>query len=537
MNIAQHVEEGSRQAPQRPAILFEGRSISYAELDLQAARAAAVLRDCGVGCGDRVALLLPNIPNWVVCYLAVQRLGAIAVSVNTHLKAPEIAFILSDSGARVLLTSAALYPQAALDELPRVRHVLLAEGERAGVPSLDALAAQAEPAGPAREMRPDDPAALVYTSGTTGVPKGALLSHNNVVQNMRAKRRYMGVRPDDRLLLFLPLYHCFGQNAVLNAALASGATVVLQRQFEPAQTRRALLEDGVTMFFGVPTTFIMLLGQLSPQDMRGVRYCLSAAAVLPRAVEERWHERFGLVVHQGYGLTESSPFASYNHPERYRPGSIGVPIDGVEMKIVSPEDGRELPPGQVGEIVIRGHNVMLGYWNRPSDTAAAIRDGWLHTGDMGRVDDEGCFYIEDRLKDMINVGGLKVYPAEVEHVLLRHPAVAEAAVYGAPDPVLGEQVRAQVVLRAGYRATPDELGALCRAAVAGFKVPTQIVLVDALPKSPVGKVLKRVLRDGQAARPAAAPDPDLLQAELGQLSDGELAQRLEEELAQLRAGS
>jgi long-chain acyl-CoA synthetase len=399
------------------------------------------------------------------------------VSVNPSLSDEEIRFILKDSGATQVIRDADSW-----------------RGTGQPAPEVEAL-----------EMAPDDPAVIVYTSGTTGFPKGATLSHGNVVFAMQAKRRYLGIRPEDRLILFLPLFHCFGQNAILNAGLCAGATLVLQRAFDKDRVLHSIARDGVTMLCAVPANCLVLLDAATPAQMQGVRYCMSAAAPLPLEVETRWQARFGQPIYQGYGLTETSPFASYNHERAHRPGSIGSPIEGVQMAVVDVGDGHFLPPGQAGEIVVKGPNVMLGYWNRPDETREAIRDGWFHTGDIGRIDAEGYFSIEDRLKDMAIVGGYNVYPAEVENALYHHGAVAEAAAYGVPDPVLGERVRAAVVLKPDAAVTEAELIARCRASLAEYKLPTAIEFVEALPKCRAGKVRKRVLRDAHRAAQPAPP--------------------------------
>jgi long-chain acyl-CoA synthetase len=335
---------------------------------------------------------------------------------------------------------------------------------------------------------------LLYTSGTTGLPKGATLTHGNVVFNDYACAHHMGVRPGDRLTLFLPLFHVFGQNAIMNAAFTAGATVVLHRRFVPDQILASIARHRATMFFAVPTIFIALLDMdLARHDLSSIRYEFSAAATMPQEVSRRWSERFGRPVFEGYGLTECSPFASYNHDFRHRIGSVGTAVENVELRILD-EDGHEVERGAWGEICIQGPGVMKGYWGRPEDTARAIRRGWLRSGDIGTMDDEGYVFIVDRVKDMINVSGFKVWPAEVEHALYRHPAVLEAAVYGVSDPVKGEAVRAAIILKAGATATAAEIVAFCREHLAVYKAPASVEFVRELPKSATGKILKRVLR-------------------------------------------
>ncbi|GIV97559.1 MAG: long-chain-fatty-acid--CoA ligase [Herpetosiphonaceae bacterium] len=495
MNIAQHVERAQRLFPDKTALIFEQQSWTYTELNAHANRVANLLRGLGVGQGDRVALMLPNIPAFVFTYLGVQKIGAIAVSINTMLKSSEVKFILSDCGAEVLVTTGELRAQVPDDQLPDLRHVIVAEGSAANALSLDELMARASDQAQAVERERDDPAAILYTSGTTGFPKGATLSQGNLIFNSYAKNFYCGMRPEDRLLLFLPLFHCFGQNAVMNSAFNACATLILHRSFVPDQVLASIARDKPTMFFGVPTIFILMLSRaIPPAELSSLRYYFSAAAPLPVEIAQQWYETYGIVINEGYGLTETSPFACYNHPFKYKLGSVGMPIGNVELRVID-EDGREVSTGELGELIIRGPNVMLGYWNRPVETAQVLRNGWFYTGDIGRVDEQGYVYIVDRSKDMINVSGLKVYPVEVENVLYGHPAVAEAAVYGISDPIMGEMVKAKIVLKAGQSATVGELMAFCHQQLATFKVPRKIEFVTSLPKNATGKILKRVLRE------------------------------------------
>ena len=494
MNIAQHVERGRSFFPDKAALIYEDRSITYADLDQLANRVANGLLSLGVGYGDRVALLLPNIPEFVTAYLGIQKIGAIVVSLNVQLTENELRFMLVDCAAKVVITTDALCPNVPQNDLPALQHLVIAEGDPGKAISLDELMAKASATCRAVNMNRDDQAAIVYSSGTTGFPKGVTLSHGNVISNAYAKNHYCGMRPDDRVLLFLPLYHCFGQNAILNSGLNACSTIVIQRSFDPERVLRTLGDKHITMLFGIPTVFILLLEKASVADLRSVAYCFSAAAMMPETIARQWHEKFGIYIHEGYGLSESSPFASYNHQLAYKYGSIGSPIENVEMKIIDLDSGQEVDVGETGEIVIRGPNVMLGYWQRPEDTAQVIRDGWLHSGDIGKTDELGYFYLVDRLKDMINVAGLKVYPAEVEQVIAEHFAVSEVAVYGLPDPVKGEQVQASIVLKTGQNASAEDIFAYCRGLIANFKIPTSLEFVDALPKNPTGKVLRRALR-------------------------------------------
>jgi long-chain acyl-CoA synthetase len=498
MNVAQNLERSARLFPENVAIRFEERAITYRELEAEASRAAHGLAGLGVGAGDRVALFLPNVPAFAVAYLAAQKVGAVAVSINASLKTEEIRYLLADSGAAVVFTTAALLPELAPARaaLPSLREVVVCEGEAPGTRTLAELGDASAGRFPAREMERDDPAAILYTSGTTGKQKGAVLSHGNVVSNVHATCHCVGSRPGDRHALFLPLFHCFGQDFILNASLASAGTVLLHRRFDAEATPALLRAQGMTHLYAVPAIYIYLLNAgLSPADLPDLRYCFSAAATMPVEVARRWQERFGLPVYEGYGLTETSPFAAYNHEYAHRPGSIGTPIENVEMKVVDPADAA-VADGTWGEICIRGPNVMLGYFNRPDDSAEALRGGWFHTGDIGYRDEDGFFYLVDRVKDMINAAGFKVWPREVEEVLYAHPCVKECAVVGLADAVKGETVAAFIVPREGSAATEAEVEAFCRARMASYKVPRRIEFVDAVPKSPTGKILKRVLRDG-----------------------------------------
>jgi long-chain acyl-CoA synthetase len=494
MNVAQHIERAAAWFPDHAAILFEGRALSYRELNDQANRLANALRAHGVRRGDRVALYLPNIPAFAVCYAAALKAGAVAVSINSIFKSDEVKYIVDDSGARVLFTVGELLANVPHADCPALERLVVCEGDAQGHPTLDQWIAGGSPGGRAPDLDRDEPAVLLYTSGTTGFPKGATLTHGNVVFNDYACAHHMGLRQTDRLMLFLPLFHVFGQNAIMNAAFAACATVVLHRRFVPDQVLDSIQRERATMFFAVPTIFITLLAMDLPRwDLASIRYDFSAAATMPQEISRRWTERFGRPVFEGYGLTECSPFACYNHDFRHKFGSVGTAVENVELKILD-EDGHELPRGEWGEICIQGPGVMKGYWRRPDDTAAAIRRGWLRSGDIGTMDDEGYVFIVDRVKDMINVAGFKVWPAEVEQVLYRHPAVREVAIYGVSDPVKGEAVRAAIVLRDGAAVTGEEIIAFCRERMAVYKAPAAVELVRELPKSATGKILKRVLR-------------------------------------------
>ena len=502
MNIAQHLERAARHFPDRPALVFEGRAITYAALQERVDRTAHALRALGLARGDRVGLFLPNIPEFAIAYLAIQKVGGIAVSANVMLTPTELGYLLQDSGARVLFTGAALVNS--WQPLASDLQVIVCEGEVPGYPTLQALTADPAEPFPAVEMAPDDPAAILYTSGTTGKQKGATLSHGNLVSNAFAGVHVQGITPDDRLLLFLPLFHVFGQNAILNTSLAAGAAVVLQRRFDPRETLATIERDRVTMFFAVPTIYIALLNAgVDPAPLASVHYYFSAAATMPVEIANRWRATHGRPIMEGYGLTETAPFASYNHIWQHKPGSVGTPIENVEVKVLDPDDN-DLAPGTWGEICIKGPNVMLGYWNRAEESAQALRGGWFHSGDIGYMDADGYIFLVDRVKDMINSAGFKIWPREVEEVLFAHPAIAECAVVGLSDDLKGEIPAVFVVLRDGADLTADELEAFCRQQLATYKIPRRIEFVASLPKNATGKILKRALRDApeDVGRPA-----------------------------------
>jgi long-chain acyl-CoA synthetase len=486
MNIAQSLERSARQHGGRTALVFKGRRWTFAELDAAASRLASGLRGLGLKAGDRIGLHLPNSPAFVATYYAANKIGVIPLALNVTYATDEIAYIVGDAEAATVITAEPVAAQLPPPErMPSVRHVIR-----------DVLALDGDPALRAMDLSRDDTCAILYTSATTGRPKGVMLTHANVVSNVEATNHHLRMTPDDVGLCALPLFHCFGQNFIMNALLNCGATLVLQERFVLEEFLAAVADHKVTLLYAVPTMYILMLasGGLQGRDLSSLRLCFSAAASLPAEAERQWKERTGHDIHQGYGLTECSPFASYNHDRAFRPGSIGTPIRDVEMKVADPATGKELPDGELGELLIKGPNVMKGYFRNPGATAEALRDGWLHSGDIGYRDSDGYFFIVDRVKDMINVAGFKVFPREVEEVLFQHPAVKEVAVIGTPDPVRGEAVKAFVVLKEGAAADADALRALCRGKIASYKVPEAVEFIPALPKNPTGKILKKELR-------------------------------------------
>ncbi|MCA9110479.1 MAG: AMP-binding protein [Planctomycetaceae bacterium] len=496
MNICEHLTRTSRIFPRNVAIRFEGVSYTYERLDQMSSMASESLLNAGVQPGDRVALMLSNVPAFFVWYYAAMRIGAIVVSISTRSAIPEAVGLLEDCSTKCLVTNKDR--QLALKgKMPGSVTATIATSDVGDECNGQTLSQHENRNRTWFEASPDDPAVILYTSGTTGYSKGATLSHRNVHSNVCAFNHLCGMQPHDRMLLAVPLFHCFGQNALMNSALNVGATLVLQRAFDLNETKRLIREERVTQLYGVPMMFQLLLKRCEPGDLDPVNYCFSAAATLPLQVSQQWQEKFDMPINEGYGLTETSPFASYNHRLHFVPGSIGTPIDSVEMKVVDTETGETCPNGELGEIAIRGPNVMLGYWNRDAETEKVLRDGWFHSGDVGRVDEAGYFSIVDRVKDMITVGGLKVFPAEVERVLRNHSAVKDVAVVGIEEKVFGEQVVAFVVLEDHAEARSHALPLIeeyAREQLANYKVPRIIVQIDELPRNPSGKVLKRELR-------------------------------------------
>ncbi len=486
MNLARILDEAAGAHPQRPAVRLDELMMTYAQLDDLSARAAAWLRERGIAPGDRVGVMLPNVAQFPVLYYGVLRAGGTVVPMNPLLRSREVEHYLGDSGASLVLAAPAAAAEAGAGAA--------AVGAQAVTVDADLLTeiAACPPSAETAARADDDTAVILYTSGTTGTPKGAELTHANLYRNATVtKSTLLDLRPDDVIMGCLPLFHAFGQTCALNAAVTAGACLTLITRFDAATALKVIERDRVTVFEGVPTMYVaMLHAGAGVADTSSLRVGISGGAALPVEVLRGFERVFGTPVLEGYGLSETSPVATFNTLRQRRAGSIGVPIAGVEVKLVA-EDGTEVPAGEVGEIAIRGHNVMKGYWQRPDASMAAIRDGWFHTGDMARRDEDGFSFIVDRKKDMIIRGGFNVYPREIEEVLYEHPAVLEAAVLGTPHPTHGEEVVAAVALRPGAAATPDELRDYVKARVAPYKYPRRVWFVDALPKGPTGKVQKR----------------------------------------------
>jgi long-chain acyl-CoA synthetase len=489
LNLASLLTESAERTPDSPAIRLGEVELSYGELDERSARFASLLREKGVKEGDRVGVMLPNVPDFPVAYYGVLRAGAVVVPMNVLLKRREIAFYLEDSGAKLLLAWHGFAEEARGGAADADAEMI--EVEPAAFAS---LLAEHEPAPGLVDTAEDETAVILYTSGTTGKPKGAELTHMNLFRNADVSSRTTSeIGQGDVVLGALPLFHSFGQTVSMNASLKVGACLTLVPRFDPGEALETMQRDGVTHFYGVPTMYGALLHHPEREsfDTSALRICITGGASMPVEVLHGFEDAFGAKVMEGYGLSETSPVACSNHPDRERKaGSIGTPIEGVEMQLVD-EDDNPVAQGEVGEVVIRGHNIMKGYWQRPEETADAMRGGWFHSGDMARTDEDGYFYIVDRKKDLIIRGGYNVYPREVEEVLYEHPKIREAAVVGVPHDEWGEEIGAAVVLHEGEELAPEEICAYVKDQIAAYKYPRIVWFLDDLPKGPTGKILKR----------------------------------------------
>ena len=488
-NLAKNLTDTTRAHGGRIAVRVDNAAMTYRALDDASARVAGLLHERGLKPGDRIGIMMPNVAEVPVVYYGVLRAGGVVVPMNPLLKAREVAYYLGDSGAGLVFAWHSFADQARGGADQVNAESVVVDGD-----SFPGLLAAAAPDFRVVDRGDEDTAVILYTSGTTGHPKGAELTHGNLISNTDVTRTdIVGARPDDVIFGGLPLFHVFGQTVALNVAVAAGACLTLLPRFDAEHALRIIADHGVTVFEGVPTMYVALLHQpnRADYDTSTLRMCISGGAALPVEVLRGFEEAYGVSVLEGYGLSETSPVASFNHPNReHKPGSIGTPIRDVEIRLVDGED-HDVPQGEVGEIIIRGPNVMKGYWQRPEATAEAVRDGWFHTGDLARVDEEGFLFIVDRKKDLIIRGGYNVYPREIEEVLYEHPAVAEAAVIGLPHPALGEEVAAAVALKPGAAVTAAELRDYVKSQVAAYKYPRHVWIVDALPKGATGKIQKR----------------------------------------------
>lgn len=490
LSLATILAEPARRTPDKLALVQGDLRLTYAQLWEDARRYGASLADHGIGPGDRVALLAPNVADFVRAYFGILACGGVVVPVPTLLIAEEAAYIVGHSGARAVLHEAGF------------ADVGIEAAESVGVPAwnVEGFANDVEPLRTFAARQAEDTAVILYTSGTTGRTKGALLTHLNLVMN--ATVNAFDVNPfmrDDVVMGCLPLFHTFGQTVSMNSTFRVGATLLLQPRFNAAKAIEVMRNEGATLFFGVPTMFVQLLEASSQVNaLPKLRECISGGASLPVAVLERFEQTFGTTIFEGYGLSETSPTATVNqHWFGAKAGTVGHAIWGVEVEIADETiDGRIelLPDGRLGEIVIRGHNVFAGYLDNPEATALALVDGWFRTGDIGQKDADGFITIVDRKKDLIIRGGFNVYPREVEEVLMRHPAIAQVAVIGVPDEQCGEEVCAVVIPNEGESLDVEALVEWARERLGRHKYPRRIEVLDALPMGPSHKVLKRELR-------------------------------------------
>ncbi len=503
-NLACMLRESAKAHPDKAAILYDGGSISYAELDMLSDRFAVGLREHGLSPRDAIGLQLPNIPQFVIAYFGILKAGCVVVPMNVLLKAPETAYQLGNSHARALITWAGIADEGAkataavgIAEL----FVVNTPGTptaTVGHPAETLLDNDPSLVAPYEQGDPGDTAVIVYTSGTTGTPKGAELTHFQLLMNAEIPGRLFGVREDDVVVVALPLFHVFGLSSQLNVCVRFAATMSLVVRFDPAKVIEVIRRDRVTIFEGVPTMYFALLNHpgITDDDVASLRIGISGGAAIPAEILDDFEKKFDVLILEGYGLTETASTTTFNiSVEDRKVYSVGKPIWGVEVEIWG--DGEKLlSPGEsnVGEIMVRGVNVMRGYYDDPDATAKAFTRGWLHTGDLGYLDEDGFLFIVDRKKDLIIRGGYNVYPREVEEVLYTHPQVAEAAVVGIPDPRLGEEVKAFITTRPGSTVSEQELIDFVKERVAAYKYPRHVEFRAQMAHGPTGKILKQELR-------------------------------------------
>lgn len=475
----------------RDKIAFRGPvDITYGQLQWEVDRYRKYLHHAGVRPGENVGLLLRNSPAFVYAYMAIVSLGAVVVPINYQLTAPEVAYIVKDARMNNLIIAAPLDLSAPLAE-----HGYSAAVAQHLVAAIDAFTPPAGVTPPGDgQLTEDRPCTIIYTSGTTGSPKGAVLTHKSLCSDAECYTKAMPVGENDNILCILPLYHCLAWTCIILSGFLHRAAVTVMDSLVPKEVIDAIKRYGVTVMYGVPSVYMLLLRTAEPGDLKTMRLLMSGGASLPQQVAEDFAAKFGIGITEGYGLSEASPVVATNPQFRAKHLSIGLPIPGVEVKIVDP-DGKTLPPREVGELVVRGPNVMQGYYNLPEETAHALRGGWLHTGDLAYEDEEQYLFIVDRLKDMIITHGENIYPREVEEQIYRYPGVVEAAVIGVPDQLRGQAACAYVVMKDGQPLDKKAIKNFLRDKLAAYKIPREFIQMDSLPKSQAGKILKRLLRE------------------------------------------
>lgn len=511
MNLSAKLHETARIFAEKPAYYFMDQASTFAELDGAITKFASGLEKLGIKQGDHVALLLGNSPHFIISLYGALRLGVTVIPVNPIYTADEIGYILNNGDVKAVVALDLALPLVEKMHafLPKIEHYVFCEtkpgslgksdtGNLSVYPKMKSFSeviAIGELTFQGPELSDDETAIILYTSGTTGKPKGAMLTHKNLYSNAKDIGDYLKMNANDKVVTVLPMFHVFCLTVALNAPLLSGATILIAPKFSPKEIFALIQRYEATVFAGVPTmyNFLYQFPEGRPEDLRSLRLCISGGASLPVALLKNFEQKFNVLVSEGYGLSEASPVTCFNPLDRPRkPGSIGTSILSVENKVVD-ELGEEVPVGGVGELIVRGPNVMKGYYKMPEETAAAIRNGWLHTGDMARMDEEGYFYIVDRKKDLILVGGYNVYPREVEEVIYNHPDVVEVAVLGVPDPNQGEAVNAYVVSK-NPELTGEQVIEYCKEHLAKYKIPTTIEFLAELPKNTTGKILRRALK-------------------------------------------
>ncbi len=501
MNLSDFLTNTAKRIPDHPAIRFAGQVVAFGEMNRRVDALALGLSRLGVNPGDVCIQMMPNSLNWALVYYALAEMGVIVVPVNFLFRRRELAYILRDSGAKAFIGHVDYLKEAlaSMAELPQIT-MCIAEGENlpAGFTSLERLFSVTDNF-PTFPSKADDPLAVIYTSGTTGEPKGAVLTHEGLMKDATAVSRVRHTEAHDVVLSVLPLFHIYGMTHALNISIYQGLTIRMWTHFEAEAVLSAIAEEESSILYAVPTMVNRLveLAETQPPQRSGLRFVILGGASLPVEVLHRFEKRFETTIYESYGLTEFSPTCVENpfgHPTR--PGSIGLPIPPFETCIVDDMD-RDLPVGEVGELCVRGSAVMKAYLNKPEATAEALRGGWLHTGDLARMDPDGYIYIVDRKKDLIIRGGYNVYPREIEEVLYTHEAISEAEVVGIPDNDLGEEIAAFIVLKPGAQLTADELRQYVKSEVAPYKYPRVINFEKELPKTAAGKILKRAIAQNQ----------------------------------------